>query len=46
MTKKLEELFDMASSDENELNEPIPAVAQEVTKEALNNLKDIHVANI
>ena len=32
MTKKLEELFDLASSDENELNEPIPGVAEEVTK--------------
>ena len=44
MTKKLEELFDMASSDENELNEPIPGVAQEVTKEALSNLEKIETA--
>lgn len=44
MTKKLEELFDMASSDENELNEPIPGVAEEVTKEALNNLEKIETA--
>ena len=44
MTKKLEELFDMASSDENELNEPIPGVAEEVTKEALSNLEKIETA--
>ena len=44
MTKKLEELFDMASSDENELSEPIPGVAQEVTKEALSNLEKIETA--
>ena len=40
MTKKLEELFDIASSDENELNEPIPGVAKEVTK-AINIPIDI-----
>ena len=44
MTKKLEELFDLASSDENELNEPIPGVAEEVTKEALSNLEKIETA--
>ena len=44
MTNKLEELFDIASSDENELNEPIPGVAQEVTKEALSNLEKIETA--
>ena len=44
MTKKLEELFDLASSDENELNEPIPGVAEEVTKEALTNLEKIETA--
>lgn len=44
MTKKLEELFDIASSEENELNEPIPGVAQEVTKEALTNLEKIETA--
>jgi hypothetical protein len=41
MTKKLEELFDIASSEKNELNEPIPGVAEEVTKEALTNLEKI-----
>jgi hypothetical protein len=44
MTKKLEELFDIASSEKNELNEPIPGVAEEVTKEALSNLEKIDTA--
>ena len=41
MTKKLEELFDIASQEENELNEPIPGVALEVTGEAISNLEKI-----
>ena len=44
MTKKLEELFDIASQDENELNEPIPGVAREVTLEAISNLEKIETA--
>ena len=44
MTKKLEELFDIASQDDNELNEPIPGVAKEVTREALSNLEKIETA--
>ena len=44
MTKKLEELFDIASQDDNELNEPIPGVAKEVTQEALSNLEKIETA--
>lgn len=44
MTKKLEELFDIASNEDNELNEPIPGVAEEVTKEALSNLEKIETA--
>lgn len=44
MTKKLEELFDIASQDENELNELIPGVAREVTREALSNLEKIETA--
>mgnify|MGYP000067753073 FL=1 len=44
MTKKLEELFDIASNEANELNEPIPGVAEEVTKEALSNLEKIETA--
>ena len=44
MTKKLEELFDIASQDDNELNEPIPGVAKEVTLEAISNLEKIETA--
>ena len=44
MTKKLEELFDIASQDENELNELIPGVAREVTREAISNLEKIETA--
>ena len=44
MTKKLEELLDIASQDDNELNEPIPGVAKEVTQEALSNLEKIETA--
>ena len=44
MTKKLEELFDIASNEDNELNEPIPGIAEEVTKEALSNLEKIETA--
>ena len=44
MTKKLEELFDIASQDENELNEPIPGVAREVTRGAISNLEKIETA--
>ena len=44
MTKKLEELFDIASQEENELHEPIPGVAREVTREALSNLEKIETA--
>ena len=35
MTKKLEELFDIASQDDNELNEPIPGVAKEAHEKHL-----------
>jgi hypothetical protein len=44
MTKKLEELFDIASQEENELHEPIPGVAREVTRDALSNLEKIETA--
>jgi hypothetical protein len=44
MTKKLEELFDIASQEDNELNEPIPGVAKEVTLEAISNLEKIETA--
>lgn len=45
MTKKLEELFELASSDEEENNDlQLPPETQEVTKEALNNLEKIENA--
>ena len=44
MTKKLEELFDIASQEENELHEPVPGVAAEVTGDALSNLEKIENA--
>lgn len=44
MTKKLEELFDIASQEDNPLAEPIPGVAQEVTQDAINNLEKIENA--
>ena len=44
MTKKLEELFDIASQEDNELNEPIPGVAKGVTLEAISNLEKIETA--
>ena len=44
MTKKLEELFDIASQEDNPLEEPIPGIAQEVTQEAINNLEKIENA--
>jgi len=44
MTKKLEELFDIASQEDNPLEEPIPGIVQEVTQEAINNLEKIENA--
>jgi hypothetical protein len=45
MTKKLEELFELASSDEsNYLTEPLPEQTQEVTETALSNLEKIENA--
>lgn len=44
MTKKLEELFQLSSLENNELTEPLPEQTQEVTKEALNNLEKIENA--
>lgn len=43
--KKLEELFELASSDEsNYLSEPLPEQTQEVTETALSNLEKIENA--
>jgi hypothetical protein len=45
MNKKLEELFDLASSSEsNELMEPLPDQTQEVTETALTTLEKIENA--
>lgn len=46
MTKKLEELFELASDEENKnkLSEPLPDATQEVTQEALDNLEKIEKA--
>lgn len=47
MSKKLEELFELASVEEeskNELSEPLPDTTKEVTQEALDNLEKIETA--
>jgi CRISPR/Cas system CMR-associated protein Cmr5 small subunit len=41
MTKRLEELFDLASSDDNDLTQPIFEHAREITQEAVSNLEKI-----
>jgi len=42
--KKLEELFDLASSEENDLTIPLPETTREVTETALSNLEKIEAA--
>ena len=45
MTKKLEELFELASSNDNEERPlELPPNTQEVTEQALNNLEKIENA--
>jgi hypothetical protein len=45
MNKKLEDLFELAPSDENNyLTEPLPEQTQEVTETALSNLEKIEAA--
>ena len=44
MTKKLEELFDLSSSDDVDLTTPLPEVTQEVTETAINTLDKIEAA--
>ena len=44
MNKKLEELFELASSDENDLTIPLPEVTEEVTENALSTLDKIEAA--
>ena len=44
MTKKLEELFELSSSEENDLTIPLPEVTEEVTENALSTLDKIEAA--
>jgi hypothetical protein len=44
MTKKLEELFELAASDDNDLMIPLPEVTEEVTENALTTLDKIEAA--
>jgi hypothetical protein len=44
MTKKLEELFELASSEKNDLTIPLPEVTEEVTENALSTLDKIEAA--
>lgn len=44
MTKKLEDLFELASSDDNDLAIPLPEITKEVTGNALSNLEKIENA--
>lgn len=44
MTKKLEELFELASSGENDLTIPLPEVTEEITENAINALDKIEAA--
>ena len=44
MSKKLEELFELASDGENDLTIPLPEFTQEVTETALNSLDKIEAA--
>lgn len=44
MTKKLEQLFELASVEENELTIPLPDMTEEVTENALSTLDKIEAA--
>jgi hypothetical protein len=44
MTRKLEELFELASSDDTDLTIPLPEVTEEVTETALSTLEKIENA--
>jgi len=44
MTKKLEELFELSTSNNSELSEPLPNQTAEVTQSALDNLTKIETA--
>lgn len=44
MTKKLEDLFELASSESNDLTVPLPEITEEVTENALSTLDKIEAA--
>lgn len=44
MTKKLEQLLELAESEENELTVPLPDMTEQVTSTALTNLEKIEEA--
>lgn len=44
MTKKLEELFELASQDDNDLTVPLPETTEEVTENTLSTLDKIENA--
>jgi len=44
MTRKLEDLFQLATSESNDLTEPLPEQTEEVTETALTNLDKIEAA--
>ena len=44
MTRKLEALFELSSSDDNDLTIPLPEMTQEVTEDALSTLDKIEAA--
>lgn len=44
MTKKLEELFELSSSQDNDLTIPLPEITEEVTENALTTLEKIEAA--
>ena len=46
MTKKLEELFELTPAEIDELRNPIPEGAREITTEAYSNLEKIPVKSV
>lgn len=44
MTRKLQELFDLAQSGSDELDEPLPENTLEITEQTLNNIEKINTA--
>lgn len=44
MTRKLEELFDLAQGPQDNLDEPLPEHTLEITEQTLNNIEKINTA--